>query len=244
MKLNLPTGYDIFGKLIESKLDFVDKTLFIKDLLDDKTTKVSVITRPRRFGKTLNLSMLHYFFSAECYGAKTAGMFDNLKIAQVDGGKYLKEHQGKYPVIFMTLRDLNEENFESAYKNLVNNFADLYNQHFYLLESPHLHPAQKVIFQEILEERAQSQHIEKALYHLTEYLFLHHGVKPWLLIDEYDTPLQAAYLNNYYDKMVKLLRSLFGSAFKTNPYLHRAVVTGILRIAKESLFSGVNNLEV
>jgi hypothetical protein len=242
--MNLPTGYDIFGQLIEHKLDFVDKTLFIKDLLDDETTAVSVITRPRRFGKTLNLTMLHYFFSPECYGIKTAGMFNNLKIAKIDGGKYLKEHQGKYPVIFMTLKGLNENNFQAAYDQYVSLLAHAYRTHRYLVESPTLDSAQQSIFQAIINQTAPLKEVENALQNLSEYLFLHHGVKPWLLIDEYDTPLQAAYLKGYYEEMVEFLRHIFGAAFKTNPYLNRAVVTGILRIAKESLFSGVNNLKV
>jgi hypothetical protein len=243
MSLHLPTGYDIFGELLEYKLDFVDKSLFIKEVLDD-STKVCVITRPRRFGKTLNLTMLHYFLSSEYYGTKTAGMFDGLKIANVDEGKYLKEHQGKYPVIFVSLKQVNNNTFEDAYGNLLNTLSLLYNTHCYLIKSKNLQDYEKNKFQKILEKKADRGDVEYALQNLSQLLFQHHGVKPWLLIDEYDTPLQAAYLNHYYDDMVGLLRNMFGVAFKTNPYLNRAIVTGILRISKESLFSQANNVIV
>ncbi len=252
MPLHLPIGSDNFAKLIEQQLDFVDKSLWIKDLIDDRATEVTVITRPRRFGKTLNLSMLHHFLSRECYGTQTAGMFDKLKIAKVDGGKYVQAHQGKYPIIFITLKSLQDASFELAYNNLEGLLARLYNEHRVLLESSALSTEQKTIFQSVLDECAERKHIDNSLQSLSQYLFQHYGVKPWLLIDEYDTPLQTAYISksssptktSYYDEMIGLLRAMMGAAFKTNPYLNRAIVTGILRIAKESLFFGVNNLRV
>lgn len=239
--MKLPIGYDNFGEIRARNMRFVDKSLMIKDVLDN-TTKVIVITRPRRFGKTLNLSMLQYFFAAEAYGEKTAGLFDDLAIARCEG-EYL-QHQGQYPVIFLTLKGVQEPNFELAYQKLCGLLADLYGEYRYLLDSPQLAEEDKQNYRAILQRTASQDRVEEALKQLTHYLYKHHGQKVWLLIDEYDSPIQAAYEKNYYQEMVGLMRNFFGAAFKTNPYLNRAVVTGILRIAKESLFSGVNNLEV
>lgn len=241
--MKLPIGYDNFGKIRGRHMRFVDKSLFIKDVLDD-LTEISVITRPRRFGKTLNLSMLHYFFASEVYGEKTAGLFDDLAIARCEGN-YL-QHQGQYPVIFITLKGIQESCFADAYEKLCHLLGHVYAEHAYLLSSPRLSDKDKADFQLIFSGSPQisKASLEDALQNLTYFLYLHHGKKVWLLIDEYDSPIQAAYEKNYYEEMVSLMRNFFGAAFKTNPYLNRAVVTGILRIAKESLFSGVNNLEV
>jgi hypothetical protein len=239
--MKLPIGYDNFGKVRDQNMLLVDKSLFIKELLD-ASVEVAVITRPRRFGKTLNLSMLHYFFAAEVYGQKTAGMFDDLNIARCEGS-YL-QHQGQYPVIFVTFKDIQEPSYELAYQKLSGLLADLFGQYHYLLDSPHLSEEEKQDYRAILQRTASQDRIENALKHLTYYLYQHHKTKPWLLIDEYDSPIQAAFEKQYYDDMIQLMRNVFGAAFKTNPYLNRAVVTGILRIAKESLFSGVNNLKV
>jgi len=239
--MKLPIGYDNFGEIRTRNMHFVDKTLLIKDVLDD-TTKILVITRPRRFGKTLNLSMLHYFFSEEVYGEKTAGLFDDLNIARCEGN-YL-QHQGQYPVVFVTLKDIRESTFELAYQKFCGLLAKLFNEHRYLLESSCLTAEEKKDYLAILQRTASQDRVEDALNRLTYYLHQHHGKKVWLLIDEYDSPIQAAYEEGYYDTMIKFMSNVFGVAFKTNPYLDRAVVTGILRVAKESLFSGVNNLKV
>jgi len=238
----LPIGYDDFGKITEKKLNLVDKSLFIKELLDDEKTEVVVITRPRRFGKTLNLSMLQYFFSPEVIGQSTKGLFENFNIAKA-GKKYM-DHQGKYPVVFMTLKDIRDHDYDTAYMKFCALMRRVYADYRYLMKSTALYDDEKQLFERILLKNANKEEVCGALRTLTEYLYRHHGVKPWLLIDEYDTPLQSAYLNGYYDKMIDLIRDFFGSAFKTNPCFGRAVITGILRISKESLFSGVNNLEV
>ncbi len=240
--MQLPIGYDDFGKIIENKLDLIDKTLLIKDILDDLNTEVIVITRPRRFGKTLNLSMLYYFLSATVYDKPTQGLFDGFNIAHC-GGNYM-EHQGKYPVVFITFKDIKQASFSSTLEKFNELIIKTYYQHHYLKNSDKLVEAQKRIFQVISEGKANQSQLENALQFLTECLSIHHNVKPWLLIDEYDSPIHAAYTNGYYDEMVSFMRGLFGSALKTNPYLHKAVITGILRIAKESLFSGLNNLKV
>ncbi len=238
----LPIGYDNFRELIENQLDFVDKSLFIEDIINDRATKAAVITRPRRFGKTLNLSMLHYFLSKEVYGQSTDNLFDHLKIAEKKD--LCEKHQGKYPVIFVTFKDVKNENYQEAYAKLCKLMRDVYLEHELLLSSPHLSDSQKRAFEMILERKGSTADVTEALKDLTTYLSRHYKVNPWLLIDEYDTPIQSSYVHGYYESMMNIMRGMFSSALKTNPYLNRAVITGILRVAKESLFSGINNLEV
>lgn len=235
-----PTGTEDFSRLIEKRLNFVDKSLFIKDILDDTGTDVVLITRPRRFGKTLNLSMLEHFLAKEVSGALTAGLFDGLKIIE-SGDRYM-QHQGKYPVISVTFKDMKHTNFSDAYEHFIRLMSNVFKQHYYLLDS-----SKRIDIKEytrIVEKQGTKVETMEALKTLTGYLFLHHGVRPWLLIDEYDTPIIAAYNNGYYNEMIELMRGCFGAALKTNKDLGKAVITGILRIAKEGLFSGVNNVEV
>ena len=240
--MGLIVGQDNFGAAVSEKLDFVDKSLFIKEIFDKKEVTVSVIVRPRRFGKTFNLSMLHHFLAAEVNGLKTQTLFDNLKIAQAGDG-YMK-HQGQYPVVFISFKSIKHSDYASSYNNIAKLMSQTYSGYSELLTSPQLSSHQKEIFCSVLEERATEASLQSSLLDLTHALYLHHGIKPWLLIDEYDTPIQAGYLNNYYKDIVEFMRGLFGSALKGNANMHRAVVTGILRIAKEDLFSGVNNLKV
>jgi len=238
----LPVGTEDFGRVIIRKLDFVDKSLFIKELFDDKGTDVAVFTRSRRFGKTLNLSMLHYFLAENVNGKQTKGLFDRLNIAKF-GDEYMR-HQGKYPVVSVTFKDIKESDYQSAFEDLSKLMSRVYHSHKDLLESPQLTSDQKKIFKSIMAEKASKSSIKSSLLDLTHYIYLHYGVKPWLLIDEYDTPIQTGYMNGYYKKIIGLMRGIFGVALKTNDYIEKAVITGILRVAKESLFSGVNNLKV
>ena len=240
--LRLPIGYDIFRELIDNNLDFIDKTLLIKDIFENPA-KIMLFTRPRRFGKTLNLSMLHHFVAAEAFGQKTQGLFKGFKISDVDGGKYM-EHQGKYPAIFITLKDVKDHNFEHAYPSIEGLISNVYREHRYLLESPKLDEGDKKLFRAILNREVNADIVATALKTLCQYLHAHFDSKVWLFLDEYDTPIQEAYVRGYYDEMINFMRNMFGSALKTNPYLHKAVITGILRISKESLFSNLNNLEV
>lgn len=242
MALRLPTGPEIFGKLIEKQLDFVDKTLLVKEVLDDVSSDVIIFTRPRRFGKTLNLSMLHHFFASQAFMYKTQGMFDRFKIAQL-GDAYMR-HQGQYPVIFMTLKDISNRNFAVSHENASQLLANLYEQHRMLLDSNILSPEQQAIYRRILCKESNETELREALKNLIEYLYHYHQQKVWLLIDEYDTPIQSSYVHGYYDDMINLMRGILGTALKTSPYLEKAVVTGILRVAKESLFSDVNNVKV
>ncbi len=239
--MRLPIGQDNFAELIDGKFDFVDKSLFVRDVLEE-VSKVIVITRPRRFGKTLNLSMLQYFFAAEAYERKTQGLFDGLKITAA--GELYMQHQGQYPVIFITLKGVRNLSFQHSLKKLSLLLSNLYSQYNYLLESESLDPAEKNYFMQVREGTLDQSELEEALYRLTNYLFKHHKTKVWLLIDEYDTPIHSAFLHDYYSEMIALIRGLFGTVLKTNPYLEKAVITGILRIAKESLFSGLNNVKV
>jgi Predicted AAA-ATPase/PD-(D/E)XK nuclease superfamily len=240
--LRLPVGNENFGSIRENKLDLVDKTLLIKELLDNPTPEIVLITRPRRFGKTLNLSMLEHFFSPQAYGMRTAGLFDDLKISQC-GEQYMR-HQGQYPVIFITLKDIKDSRYEKAYAKLSVLIANVYQEHQYLLSSDKLTEIQKENFLNILRRTETEEIIINSLKDLCIYLYQHFGKKTWLLIDEYDTPLQAAYSHDYLVEMLELMRGFFGMTLKTNPYLNRAVLTGILKISKENLFSDLNNIGV
>ena len=240
--MQLPVGIDDFGDIIERKLDFVDKSLFIKAILDDMGTGAAVITRPRRFGKTLNLSMLQYFLSPDVNGQPTKGMFNSLKIAQYPE---CMKHQGQHPVVLISLKSVKDHSFESARKSLWVLIRTIYAEHRYLLTSDKIPEDDKRIFTSILNLEENDDAILKvSLKYLTQYLYLYHGVKPYLLIDEYDSPIQESYLHGYYDQMINLMRGLLGETLKTNPYLEKGVITGIFRISKESLFSGINNLKV
>jgi hypothetical protein len=241
--MELQIGYDDFGKVRAKGLNFVDKTLFIKEVFDNKNTEVSVITRPRRFGKTFNLSTLHHFLASEVNQQKTEKLFDGLRIAEVDNGSYM-QHQGKYPVIFVSFKSVKDTTFLEALKNLQMLIQKLYRMHDYLLDSDKLRENEKEIFKKFLADEVEKAMLERALETLSEFLYKHTDKKVYLLIDEYDTPIQSGYLNNYYNEIVGIIRGMFGAALKGNPYLDRAVITGILRVAKESLFSGLNNVRV
>jgi len=241
--MELQIGYDDFGKVRSKGLAFVDKTLFIKEVLDNESNEVSIITRPRRFGKTFNLSTLRYFLASEVNQIKTNGMFDDLKIATVDNGSYM-QYQGKYPVIFISFKEVKSDSYGLTYNKLCSLIANIFDMHSYLKQSDKLTEKDKQILQLIVDEKADQAKIENSLYFLSFILFKHHGIKPWLLIDEYDTPIQAGYVKDYYEEVVSLMRGILGTALKTNPYFDRAIVTGILRIAKESIFSELNNVTV
>ncbi|MCE3239467.1 MAG: putative AAA-ATPase, partial [Gammaproteobacteria bacterium] len=240
--MSLIIGQDNFGETVRQQLNFIDKSLFIKEIFDNKEIAVSVIVRPRRFGKTFNMSMLHHFLAAEVNGLKTKNMFDDLKIAQV-GETYMK-HQGQYPVVFISFKNVKHSNYASTYNGMAKLMSQTYSEHLELLSSQKLNHHQKEIFLSVIEERATQASLQSSLFDLTHALYLHYGVKPWVLIDEYDTPTQAGYLENYYKEIIELMRGLLGSVLKSNANIHRAVITGILRIAKENLFSGLNNVQV
>ena len=246
-KVQPPIGVSDFRKLVEYKNPqgepylFVDKSLWVKDIIDDPS-EVILITRPRRFGKTLNMSLLQHFFAKEVDNQMTEALFKNLKIIQYPD--YMK-YQGQYPVISLTFKDIKSRSFEAAYDDFGRLISRAYEKHEQILSSQSkLTDRQKRQYELILNRKAPDTDIRGSLQSLTFYLHQYYGVKPIVLIDEYDTPIQTAYLESYYKEMVTFMREFMGAGLKDNSHLHKAVLTGILRVSKESLFSGLNNLKV
>ena len=237
-------GVEDFKELIDKDGYFVDKTLMIEKLIESNAM-VTLFTRPRRFGKTLNQFMIRRFLEDERTRSgeriDNGHLFDGLKIAEC--GEEILSHQQQYPVIFLSLKSAKQPNFEEAYKKLCGEIAEEFRRHQYLLEGNSLADDQKNIFQKIMTEQADYGEYNDALKFLSECLWQYHGKNTIILIDEYDVPLENAYFEGFYDKMIKFIRSLFESALKTNPYLEKSVITGCLRISKESIFTGLNNLE-
>jgi len=244
--LGYPIGVSDFKEIVSGHYTLVDKSLFIQDVLDD-SAKVILITRPRRFGKTLNMSMLRYFFD-RIDAADNRKLFEHLAIAQANTrhGKACLESQGMHPVIFLSLKSIKSSNYASAYQDITSLMGRVYQEHRYLLDSKALFPEDKQIIREIIREKASPSHVKHALKNLARYLSLHHNAKTILLIDEYDTPIHAAYLSTprYHHEMLEFMRGFLGEALKDNEFLHKGVVTGILRIAQANLFSDLNNIDV
>eukprot|EP00919_Chromeraceae_sp_WS-2016_P000524 GHVR01001325.1.p1 GENE.GHVR01001325.1~~GHVR01001325.1.p1 ORF type:complete len:558 (-),score=92.85 GHVR01001325.1:1132-2805(-) len=236
--MKLPIGISDFKKVIKGGYQFTDKSLLIKEILND-SADVILITRPRRFGKTLNLSMLYYFLQQNNI---EENLFKNLLISE--GQEFCKKHQNQYPVIFLSFKDVKKSSYTAAYEDFVRLIRDLYSQHRYLLEDEVLYEDEKVVFMTLLNQQAAQRDIESAIKQLTVYITRKFNKAPIILIDEYDTPIQEAYLRDYYQEMMDLMRSVLGQALKDNSCLGRAVITGITRVSQESLFSGLNNLEV
>ena len=234
----LPIGVENFEDLRRNGYYFVDKTLFIKELLDMKG-KVILFTRPRRFGKTLNMSMLRYFF--ETGKADNSELFQGLKIMD-EGEKYLT-HMGQYPVISISLKSMKQPVYEDAFYCLQEELAGEFKRHDELL-SRLPYEADREKYLRFIGRKAEPKEYLGSLKFLSECLFRFYGRKAVILIDEYDVPLENAYFSGFYDRMVSVIRALFESALKTNDYLEFAVVTGCLRISKESIFTGLNNLNV
>ena len=244
MKKPLPIGVENFEDIVKSGYCYVDKTMFIKELLDLKG-KVNLFLRPRRFGKTLNLSMLRYFFEDTGDVKKNEEnktLFQGLKIME-QGDEYT-QHMGSYPVINLTLKSAKQPTFESAYGKLKRAIADEFQRHQYILSNEKITEEDKKLFQEIADRKAEYDDYSGALEFLSKCLSEAAGRKTVILIDEYDVPLENAYFRGFYEEMVDFIRSLFESALKTNNYLQFAVITGCLRISKESIFTGLNHLNI
>lgn len=236
----LPVGVENFEDLIQTGYYFVDKTLFIRELIDMKG-KVNLFTRPRRFGKTLNMSMIRYFFEM---GKKDhSDLFQGLKI--MDAGEEYLAHMGQYPVISVSLKSMKQYSYELAYEMLKKAVGGEYSRHWEAVEaSGRLSGANLERYLRIRDLKGSEGDYADALKFLSDCLYICTGRKSIILIDEYDVPLENAYFSGFYEKMVSVIRSLFESALKTNDYLEFAVVTGCLRISKESIFTGLNNLNV
>lgn len=241
-----PIGISNFRTLIEYKDShgrpylFIDKSMFVKEIVNG--THVTLITRPRRFGKTLNLSLLHHFFAKTVNEKPTRHLFKHLEIAKHPD--YIK-YQGQYPVIFLSFKDIKGETFEQAYLDLKELIKKIYKEHKPAIDAANiLTEIDQADYQAILMREAPDALIKVSLQNLTEYLTKAYGAKPIILIDEYDAPIQTAYIHHYYKKMVDFIRVFLGASLKDNPYLEKAVLTGILRVSKESIFSGLNHLKV
>ena len=218
---------------------FIDKSLFIKHIIDNQSG-VTLITRPRRFGKTLNMSMLRYYF--DCNGKDTKNLFDGLKIMEQDE-KYTSK-QGYYPVIYMTLKDVADTSYENMLLDMKTAVLEVYRQHRYLLESEKIYDDEKQVINDILWCREDEVTLKNSIKTLSRMLYEHFDKPAILLLDEYDVPLQNAYVEGYYDEAVKFFKTFYGVTFKDNPYLQKTVITGVSRVAKESIFSGANNFDV
>lgn len=232
MKL-LPTGIENFKMMIDKSAYYVDKTNFIEDVLNEQ---VVLYTRPRRFGKTLNMSMLYYFFSIK--EKENSYLFDGLNISK---NKNALKVQNKYPTIFISLKEMKSLTFDAQISSFSNVIYELLDKNLEILSSDQLSDTTKDILNKLHNRSSSFEDLKISLRVITNALYTYYQQKVIVLIDEYDVPLQAAYQNNYYEEMVEFLRSVFSSALKTNDALEKGVMTGCLRISKESIFTGLNN---
>lgn len=230
-------GHQNFEDVIKKNLFYVDKTNFIKVWWENDDA-VTLVTRPRRFGKTLNLSMLEHFFSVE-YASK-GELFLNLSIWKDEKYRRLK---GTYPVIFLSFAEVKETSFANTREKICQIITNLYNKYDFLLESGLLNDKEKKLYGEVTADM-KDYLASVSLRALSDYLKRYYGKKVIILLDEYDTPMHEAYVGGYWDEMVSFMRNLFNSTFKTNPFLEKALMTGITRVSKESVFSDLNNIEV
>ena len=236
-KKKLPIGIENFEKLRLENFYYIDKTGLIRELLNN-WGEVNLFTRPRRFGKTLNMSMLENFFSLD--GDKS--IFDGLEISKETA--LCEEYMGKYPVVSISLKGIDALSYETAYQMAVRVIIDAAAKFYFLLDSEKLNAHDKAEYQKLLDDTMNEGMFGSSLKLLSGMLEKHYGTKVILLIDEYDVPLAKAHANGYYDQMISLIQSLLGEALKTNSSLKLAVLTGCLRISKESIFTGLNNLKV
>ena len=234
-KLNIPVGISDFSKIRDRKYYYVDKTKLISDLLEEETAEVTLITRPRRFGKTMAMSMLAHFFDIR---KDSKAMFQGLKIAE--DTDLCDEWMNQWPVLFISFRRVDGLNFESAFGMLQETITDIYGDHLYLLDSPRISSYQKEIMDRILRKTASEEEIKASILLLTKLMQAHYSKPVILLIDEYDVPIAKASANGYYDEMLDVMKGIL-QALKDNDALRFAVITGCLRIAKESIFTGTNN---
>ena len=218
---------------------YIDKTMYIKDILNNKS-EIVLVTRPRRFGKTLNMSMLKYYF--DCTKKDSKELFQGLKILEQEE-KYTSK-LGYYPVIYVTLKDAGLMNYNLMMMQLKTIMMEVYYEHRYVLEKEEMSEGERKIFNRMLSAEANDIDIMNSLKILSKILYQYYNKPVILLIDEYDVPLQNAYIQGYYEEAVSFYRTFYGVTFKDNPYLEKTVITGVSRVAKESIFSGANNFDV
>ena len=234
-KLNIPVGISDFAKIRDRKYYYVDKTKLISDLLEEETAEVTLITRPRRFGKTMAMSMLSHFFDIR---KDSKAMFQGLKIAE--NTELCDEWMNQWPVLFLSFRRVDGLNFQSAYGMLQATITDVCEDHLYLMDSPQVSAYPKEVMDRLLRGTASEKETKGSLLMLTKMMEAHYGKPVILLIDEYDVPIAKASANGYYDEMLDVMKGIL-QALKDNDALRFAVITGCLRIAKESIFTGTNN---
>lgn len=236
MSRTVGIGLQDFEKIRKENIFLVDKTMFIKEWWEEKDD-VTLIARPRRFGKTLTLSMVEQFFSVKYAGTD---IFQGMNIWKEE--KYRKL-QGTYPVIVLSFSSIKETSYSEVKKKICKLIQLLYRKYNFLLKEDILDEGEKEDFLNVSAEM-EDYEASLTLYQLSDYLYRYYGKKAIILLDEYDTPMQEAYVGGYWNELVGFIRSLFNATFKNNPYLERAIMTGITRVSKESIFSDLNNLEV
>ena len=237
-KLPLPIGISDYRKA-SGEYYYVDKTLLIRDFIDERP-QVSLFTRPRRFGKTLNMDMLRVFF--ERSKEDTSVYFKDKKIWKC--GKEYQDYQGKYPVIYVTFKDVKCDDWENAYDLIYKIIRNEIERHSELLNSDKISAYEKKYLTSMLNGEANENDVAFAFLNLSRMLHTHYGVAPIIIVDEYDTPIQQGHVRGYYDQVIDFMRALFSGGLKDNPHLSYGFLTGILRVAKESIFSGLNNLKI
>ena len=236
-KIRIPIGEEFFELLRKKKSYYVDKTGFIAELLEEDA-KVNLITRPRRFGKTLAMTMLEAFFDIR---KSNRDIFEGLQI--MNHAKLCEAWMNQWPVLFLSFKDVANDNFRDSYQQLVFDLSSLCIEHSYLAESEKIDPVDRRRFVRLMEGSAKEPEVKNSLFTLTRMMYQHYGKPVILLIDEYDVPLAKASEFGYYPEMLNVIRSVMSTAFKTNRFLQFAVITGCLRIAKESIFTGANNFK-
>jgi len=237
MRKRVGIGYQDFEEIRMNNVFYIDKTAFVREWWEE-ADKVTLIARPRRFGKTLNMSMVEKFFSVDYAGRED--LFQRLAVWEDE--KY-RNLQGSYPVISLSFANIKEDDFFQARRKICQILTNLYSKNKFLIEEGILDDKEKLFFQSVSADM-DNMTATMAIYQLSLYLSRYYGKKVIILLDEYDTPMQEAYVHGYWEKLVSFIRSMFNSAFKTNPYLERAIMTVITRVSKESIFSDLNNLEV
>ena len=235
----IPIGISDYKEVIDEGFYYVDKTDFIRELLENGS-KITLLPRPRRFGKTLNLSMLRYFFE-KTDGNVFRPLFDGKRIRE---WKDFDRHQGQYPVIMLTLKDCKADTFDKSLELVASELQKEFFRHKYLLDSPVMDSTYRPIFQSLLEGNPGEVRMQRSLLLLSELLTAHWGMPPLVLLDEYDTPIHVAFDKGFYDRMIVFMRNFMSMVFKDNTSIFCGVITGILRVSKESIFSGLNNIDV